>query len=157
MVSMKITGAHVVFHRLLRTNPVASVCAVLLCKRTQDAPTYPGCWALIGGKLENGEEPLAGALREVEEELGISLSETTPELLCDVRVQRNADRHPIGARYFAVPLSLGMDNLTLKYNSEEQKVEGEGLGWFTAEEIHHLRLRPEDRVALEQFFEQSGL
>jgi hypothetical protein len=36
-------------------------------------------------------------------------------------------------------------------------VEGEGLGWFTAEEVNHIWLRPEDRVAVEKFFEQSGL
>jgi hypothetical protein len=50
-----------------------------------------------------------------------------------------------------------MDKLTLRYNSEEKKVEGEGLGWFTAEEVNHMWLRPEDRVAVEKFFEQSGL
>jgi len=118
---------------------------------------HPGYWALIGGKLDDGEEPVAGALREVEEELGIPSNEITLELLGDVRIQRNADAYPIGARYFAAPLSLGMDKLTLKYNSEEGKVEGEGLGWFTAEEIRHMWLRPEDRVAVEKFFEQNGL
>jgi len=50
-----------------------------------------------------------------------------------------------------------MDKLTLTYNSAERKVEGEGLGWFTAEEIHHMWLSPEDRVAVEKFFEQNGL
>jgi hypothetical protein len=49
-----------------------------------------------------------------------------------------------------------MDRLTLRYNSAEGKVEGEGLGWFTAEEIHHVWLRPEDRIAVEQFFQRRG-
>jgi 8-oxo-dGTP pyrophosphatase MutT (NUDIX family) len=154
---MKINGAHVVFHRLLRTSSASFVCAVLLYKRTQDAPMHPGYWGLVGGKLDDGEEPLAGALREVNEELGILASEVTLELICDVRIQRDTDSCEIGARYFAAPLNLGMDKLTLRYNSEEGKVEGEGLGWFTAEEIHHMWLRPEDRVAVEKFFERSGL
>jgi 8-oxo-dGTP pyrophosphatase MutT (NUDIX family) len=118
---------------------------------------HPGYWGLIGGKLDDAEEPLAGAIREVEEELGISLAEANLTLLCDVRIQRNSDPDAIGARYFAAPLDFGMDKLMLRYNSEEGKVEGEGLGWFTAEEVHHMCLRPEDRVAVERFFEQSGL
>jgi len=118
---------------------------------------HPGYWTLIGGRLEDAEDPAAGALREVEEELGIESAEITLDFLCDVRVQRNADSDEIGARYFAAPLNLGMDKLTLMYNSEEGKVEGEGLGWFTAEEINHMWLRPEDRVAVTKFFERSGL
>lgn len=153
---MKIKGAHVVFHRLLRTGSGSSLSAVLLCKRTLDAPTHPGHWALIGGTLEDGEEPAAGALREVEEELVISPRELALAFLCDIRIRRGEDSE-IGVRYFTAPLNLGMDELTLRFNPVDGKVEGEGLGWFTAEEIHHLPLRPEDRVALQRFFEQSGL
>ena len=54
---------------------------------------YPGYWGLIGGTLDGGEEPLAGVLREVEEELGISAAEFSLEPLCDVRIQRDADPH----------------------------------------------------------------
>lgn len=153
---MKIMGAHVVFHRLLRTTSDSSVCAVLLCKRTLDAPMHSGYWALIGGKLDDGEEPLAAALREVKEELGIPSKAVTLTLLSDIRIQRTTDPHPIGARYFAAALDRDMDKLTLKYNSKEKKVEGEGLGWFTAEEIRHMWIRAEDRFAIEKFFEQSG-
>lgn len=118
---------------------------------------YAGYWGLIGGSLDDGEEPASGALREVEEELGIPRTELTLQFLCDVRVQRNADPCEIGDRYFAAPLDRGMDKLALAYNSAEQKVEGEGLGWFTAEEVNHMWLRPEDRAAVEKFFEQNGL
>src|SRR5262245_39131119 len=154
---MKIKGAHVVFHKLLRTNSGSSVSAVLLCKRIQDAPMHPGYWGLIGGKLDDGEEPIVGALREVEEELGIPSTDIRLELLCDVPIRRNDDSNELGARYFSATLNLGMDKLVLQYNSEEGKVEGEGLGWFTAEEIHHMWMRPEDRVAVERYFEESGL
>lgn len=118
---------------------------------------HAGYWGLIGGTLDAAEEPASGALREVEEELGILQTEITLQFLCDVRIQRNADPCEIGARYFAAPLDRGMDKLTLRYNAAERKVEGEGLGWFTAEEIDHMWLRPEDRAAVEKFFEQTGL
>ena len=118
---------------------------------------HAGYWGLIGGTLNNDENPDSGALREVEEELGIARTEITLQFLCDVQIQRNAGSPEIGARYFAAPLDRAMDNLTLRYNSAERKVEGEGLGWFTAEEVHHLWLRPEDRAAVEKYFEQNGL
>jgi 8-oxo-dGTP pyrophosphatase MutT (NUDIX family) len=153
---MKIKGAHVVLHRLLKTNAASLIPAVLLYKRTQDAPVHAGYWGLVGGTLDEGEEPAAGVLRELEEELGILASEIVLEPLCDVRIRRDADPGETGARYFAASLDLGMDRLTLRYNSAEGKVEGEGLGWFTAEEIHHVWLRPEDRIAVEQFFQRRG-
>lgn len=154
---MNIKGAHVVFHRLLKTSKGSSVSAVLLCKRTQDAPMHPGYWGIVGGKVDACEQPKTAALREVKEELGITLSRTKLKSLCDVRIRRDTRADTLGVRYFIAALDLGMDKLTLRYNSEEGKVEGEGLGWFTAEEIHHMWLRPEDRIAVTKFFERSGL
>jgi hypothetical protein len=49
-----------------------------------------------------------------------------------------------------------MDKLTLRRNSKEDFVEGQGLGWFSAEEVHHLVLRPEDRIAIAAFFKKHG-
>ena len=40
-MTIKIKGAHVLFHRLLKAANYSSVQAILLCKRTQDAPTPP--------------------------------------------------------------------------------------------------------------------
>jgi 8-oxo-dGTP pyrophosphatase MutT (NUDIX family) len=57
--------------------PAASVCLleptsgqVLIGRRL--TPPWPGYWAFPGGKLEPGEPPLDGALRELAEETGIS-------------------------------------------------------------------------------------
>lgn len=40
-------------------------------------PPHQGQWNGVGGRLEQGEEPRAGCLREVEEETGLSLSSCT--------------------------------------------------------------------------------
>jgi hypothetical protein len=48
-----------------------------------------------------------------------------------------------------------MDKLRLRPD-KKGVVEGEGLGWFTAEEIHHLTVRPEDRIAIDYFFRKYG-
>ncbi len=51
--------------------------AVLLQERDEHAPIDPDRWGLSGGHLEPGEEPEAGAYREVEEETGVRLAPGT--------------------------------------------------------------------------------
>ncbi len=47
---------------------------VLLQWRTRDAPIYPSFWNCFGGIIEDGETPEEAALREIEEEIGVTLS-----------------------------------------------------------------------------------
>jgi len=75
-------------------------------------------------------------------------------LLCDVQIRRKKGTCAI--RYFSSPLDVDMDGLRLKRSKNEKKVEGEGLGWFTAEEVHHLVMRPEDRIAVTELFRVTG-
>jgi 8-oxo-dGTP pyrophosphatase MutT (NUDIX family) len=151
-------GAHVVLHRLVKTNS-DPVRAVLLCKRTLDAPIHPGYWGLFGGTRSRNKDAnaRATATREVWEELKLPLSPVDLTPLCRVKVVRGG-RTPL-VEYFTCPADYGMDELTLQGKDEtgkEKKVEGEGLGWFTAEEIHHLTVRPEDRIAINEFFKKEG-
>lgn len=44
---------------------------VLLVKRSEKSPAFPGCWALPGGFLEEGESLEECALRELKEETGV--------------------------------------------------------------------------------------
>src|SRR5262245_39950314 len=87
-------GAHVVFHRQLKS-AAGPVQAVLLCKRTLDAPTDAGFWALFGGCLESGETFPAAAIREVNEELGINLTARKLKPVCRLIVRT------VGVEYFA--------------------------------------------------------
>lgn len=51
---------------------------LLMC-RSPEKKIYPGCWeATAGGSVLAGEEPLAGARRELREETGIAHAEFTP-------------------------------------------------------------------------------
>ena len=160
-INNKIKGAHVVFYKSLyvgeRCNNETGkkekdfVQAVLLCKRTQDAPIHPGYWALFGGNIE--EEPEDGVFREVKEELRICIIIEDMESLCEIEIKREKKSW---IKYFAYQLNNDMDTLQLRKN-KEGKVEGEGLGWFTAEESHHLVMRPEDRIAVAKFFQKYGI
>lgn len=57
-------------------------------------PTYRSHWLMPGGRVEANESPHAGCLREVQEELGLSLP--CPRLLCvDYRAGRESQREAI--------------------------------------------------------------
>ena len=77
---------------------------VLLIERRCDP--YEGCWALPGGHLNDGENFIDAAARELWEETGISLAPTLPRygsapLLVDVGIYGAPDRDPRG-RYVTV-------------------------------------------------------
>ncbi len=44
---------------------------VVLTKRPDDMRTHPGDVVFPGGRMENGEDPVAAAIREADEEVGI--------------------------------------------------------------------------------------
>lgn len=55
--------------------------SILMCHRTK--MPYLGLYNLVGGKIEDGENPLAGAIREMEEETGISREEIVVQPLME--------------------------------------------------------------------------
>ena len=139
-----MAGAHVVLYRQLRNRSGLLVKAVLLVKRTQDAPSHPGRWSLVGGKLEAGETPKAGLLREIAEELA-HRRPIRLQPLCGIAT----------LTFYKAHLPEDMDSLRLKRNRAESHVEGEGLGWFTEAEVRRLPMRREDRSAVRRYFTQA--
>ncbi len=49
---------------------------VLMFKRSETKKKFPGFWSLPGGHVDEGEDPLAAAIRETKEETGVTI---TPE------------------------------------------------------------------------------
>lgn len=56
-----------------RMRNVAGGAAFLLCRRASRMNRHAGQWALPGGRLDADETPLDAALRELDEELGLTL------------------------------------------------------------------------------------
>jgi 8-oxo-dGTP pyrophosphatase MutT (NUDIX family) len=48
--------------------------ALLMFKRSETKKKFPGFWSIPGGHIDEGEDPLAAAIREVKEETGVLIS-----------------------------------------------------------------------------------
>jgi 8-oxo-dGTP pyrophosphatase MutT (NUDIX family) len=59
-----------------RMEGVAGGAAFLLCRRASGLRLHAAQWALPGGRLDAGETPVDAALRELDEELGVTLDES---------------------------------------------------------------------------------
>lgn len=91
---------------------VAGGAAFLLCRRASRLSSHSGQWALPGGRLDSGESPIDGALRELDEELGLRLrSDAVIGLL---------DDYPTRSGYVITPVVVwGGDDVRLTPSPNE--------------------------------------
>ena len=72
--------------------------AVLLTRRAAGLRAHGGQWALPGGRIDDGEEPVDAALRELEEELGLTLP--------DGALLGQLDDYPTRSGYVITPFAF---------------------------------------------------
>ena len=77
---------------------VSGGAAFLLCRRASRLRSHSAQWALPGGRVDPGETAVQGALRELDEELGIRLSDAT--------VLGLLDDYPTRSGYVITPVVL---------------------------------------------------
>ncbi|MBQ6120044.1 MAG: NUDIX domain-containing protein [Clostridia bacterium] len=70
-------GYHLVVHVWIRNREGH----YLISQRAANRPTFPLMWECVGGSVLQGESSLHGALREVKEEVGITLAPENGTLL----------------------------------------------------------------------------
>ena len=83
---------------LVEADEMAEGTAVVLTRRASHLRSHRGQWALPGGRCDEGETPVATALRELQEELGLTLG---PE-----HVLGPLDDYPTRSGYLITPVVL---------------------------------------------------
>ncbi len=116
----------------------------ILLSQRQSTKDFPFAWECPGGKVESWESHLEALAREVNEELGVRVSEVlpAPALLCSREfhndVKREARRH-INLHFYRAEI-IGSPVVTADVM---------GVGWFSAPEMESLQLAPANTWALD--------
>jgi len=91
---------------------VSGGASFLLCRRTARLSSHAAQWALPGGRLDPGETVVDAALRELEEEVGITLPDTA--------VLGLLDDYPTRSGYIITPVVIwGGGRLDLRPSPDE--------------------------------------
>ena len=122
---------------------------ILLMQRDDSAPTSPNMWNIIGGTSEGQETPLETALRETEEETGIRYK---TEDLKPLRSYTEEELH----RRNSGAVSIFLADYPCLYPQKLIVGEGKGIGFFSKEEIAHLRVTPTTKRVVADFFKDYG-
>lgn len=98
----------------------------LIQKRSPYKKIYPNMWSQTGGAVDSGETSLQGAIREVQEELGIDLDKENMEFMLSFK------------RYHSfVDVWLARQNIELK-DIVMQKEEVSEVKWVNKDELKNM-------------------
>ncbi len=104
----------------------------VLISQRPEGKTLAGLWELPGGKLEDGETPEHALVRELEEELGVSIA--------------SADLKPITFSSFSYPdFNLLMPVFACwRWRNEARAKEGQALAWVSPAALSDYAMPPAD-------------
>jgi 8-oxo-dGTP diphosphatase len=102
---------------------------VLVTRRPEGKP-MAGFWEFPGGKIEPGESPEQALIRELTEELGVTVGERCLAPLTFVS-------HAYENYHVLMPLFV-----TRRWTGELEAREGQELAWTTAARLREFRLLP---------------
>ena len=139
---------HLVVHIWIRN----SKGEYLISQRSADRPTFPQMWECVGGSVVKGEDSLTGALRETQEEVGLTLSPEDGKLIYSV----------VGRVVNGVKFTDILDVWLFAYDgpvSLEQAATQEvaQTAWMTKTQIRELFDTGKLVHTLGYFFEMEGL
>ena len=115
---------------------------VLVNQRRPDAH-MAGYWEFPGGKLQAGEAPRTGLVRELAEELGIRVLDAEPLLMLE-------------HAYPAQSVQLDVWRVT-RYDGKPAGLEGQPLRWVAPADLRHVDLLPADGPIVESLLAADAL
>lgn len=119
----------------------------LISQRSIDRPTYPLMWECVGGSVVKGENSLEGALRETQEEVGVSLSPESGKLISSVVRENYHDIRDVWLFEYDGPVSL--EQATTKEVAQ--------AAWMTKAQIKELYDAGKLIRTLQYFFEEADV
>ena len=139
---------HLVVHCWIRN----SKGEYLISQRSADRPMHPLMWECVGGSVLKGEDSLSGALREIKEEVGLSLSPGDGKLI----------RSTVGRKINGIRFSDILDVWLFQYDgpvllAEATTKEVAKTAWLNQNQIKDLYVNGELVDTLGYFFEDHSL
>lgn len=119
----------------------------LISQRSANRPTYPLLWECVGGSVLRGEDSIAGAIREVKEEVGIELSPKQGQLLF-TKIRDKIDGVNFND-FMDVWLFHYDGEITLEHATTDEVA---ACRWMTKAEIKELYLQGKFVKTLDYFF-----
>ena len=104
---------------------------IFLARRPLDK-ALPGLWEFPGGKVEQGETPEQALVRELIEEIGVTVdpAHMTPLTFAS---------EPVAGKHMLLLLYV-----VHRWTGEPQALEAPDIGWFTLDEMAALAMPPAD-------------
>jgi ADP-ribose pyrophosphatase YjhB (NUDIX family) len=99
-------------------------------------------WCCPGGQIENDESPHRALTREILEEVDAEFVVARPCDFAPVSVRAVNGAKTFTVWYYTAPLASD--------SREPRPMEGQGLGWFTANDLEQLELTPADETRREE-------
>ena len=106
------------FHRTAHIWVMNDKKELLLQKRSATKKSHPNCWDISGaGHIRSGETVIKGAIRELNEELGIKVNEDDLKFIAIVKSTKNPQNQEFGYVYL-----LKSNNEIKDYTFEDNEV-----------------------------------
>jgi len=134
--------------RVLTSGFICKDGKVLLLKRGENQGFLPGFWELPGGKLEFGEDPICGVLREVKEETGADCEVIRPYYCWhNVSDYKGAPTHFVEIDFI----------LSMKAGQEVKAADGMAdHSWVSKKDVDKYKMTLEMKKAIIAGFEAHG-